>query len=216
MISKRRKTKTIRKNQKKRSNRGRRLHRMKMEGGLILNEKIPLAYFNGIENVTPTKRNNDDKNPINICYITKSHLDNRKSKLIEFKGLYDTHLDKMKTKIYNHEYFNYYIIKNIQEKTPPVFYSYSYIYGNNESLEQHHTPILPIIEEYVGAGFTLEQLLRAELEYITIDAILLVKVPNITKIVNADKSAEKIKRENAIMGIIDNVRSDGYDSTRLQ
>lgn len=190
MISKRRKTATLRKNQRKRSNRGRRLHRMKMRGGVFPNDKIPLSKFNGVEDLQMQGgiKIEDANIPANILQL-------RNKELIELKGSLDAQLSN---KPYTYGYFNNYIIKPIQNDVS-VFRTYS----KGEIPIIHHTAILPIIEEYMGAGFTLEQLLRAELEYITIDAILNVKVPDISAI------ADLYTRNEKNVEIRDNVQSDG-------
>lgn len=192
MISKRRKTATLRKNQRKRSNRGRRLHRMKMRGGVFPNDKIPLSKFNGVEDLQMR-----GSFTIEDANIPLDRLQLRKTKLIELK---ESLKEQLPNKPYTYEYFNRYIIKPIQNDMS-VFHMYSQ--GDIPNDTTHHTAILPIIEEYMGAGFTLEQLLRAELEYITIDAILNVKVPDISAI------TDFYKRNETNVEIRDNVQSDG-------
>jgi hypothetical protein len=199
MISKRRKTTTLRKKYRKCSNRVRRLHRMKMRGGVFPDDKISLTEFNGIENLKLEK----PEKPIDEYSMSSSIVKDRNVKLIEFKQNLDSFLSGLgDNKSYTRENFHHYVTQAIEKDT--IFRKYSSTYNDGTDI-QYPTAILPIILEYLHAGFTLEQLLRAEFEYITIDKILLAEVPNIREISNPFKRSEQTIKSKK------NVLSDRYD-----
>jgi len=97
---------------------------------------------------------------------------------------------------YNREYFKEGVLDKINNNTFKEYYDgddrKTYLYS-----KYSRGFILPILKEYLHAGFTPEQLLRAELEDITITAILNEIVPNIsieTRLTNIQQS--KAMREN--------------------
>ena len=190
MISKRRKTKTIRKNQRKRSNRVRRLHRMKMYGGAFPNDNIPLTQFKYSE----TRENFPDDGY--RWYIPTEIFTTRINQLIESIKFLDGVLNTGKTNqvSYNREYFKEGVFDKINKN-----YTFKQYYNSNSGRDYISSSgfILPILKEYLKAGFTPEQLLRAELEDITITEILKEIVPNIsieTPLTNIDQS--KAMRKN--------------------
>ena len=190
MISKRRKTKTIRKNQRKRSNRVRRLHRMKMRGGVFPNDAIPLTQFKHSDT--------GEHFPKSSYYITPNTLQSRIGYLQRYKRDLDTLLNKgtdNETQ-YTHDLFKEGVFdrieKDIKEKIR-LFQKHSpYTYDDDRFFRVVSQGfILPILNEYLAAGFTPEELLRAELDDITITAILNEIVPaidNSTPLTNVRQS----------------------------
>jgi hypothetical protein len=176
MISKRRKNATLRKKQqtqRKRSHRVRRGNRFQI-GGNIPDSYIPLSWF-------------DKKFKLANYFLTPEQIEKRNSELSIFKQNLDTFLSSTSGK-YTLDNFNEYVTKAIDKS--PEFKTGQYYYSNSTHLrvgitDKHpkvfeHT-IWPRIKDYINAGFTPEQLLRAELLDITINDILDVVLPNLYK-----------------------------------
>lgn len=173
MVSKRRKTTTLRKkqhNQRKRSHRVRRGNRFQI-GGNIPDGYIPLSRF-GI--------------PFANLFLTPEQIIDRQNELSTFKKNLDTFLITNSGK-YTPNYFKEYVIDAIDKS--PKFKTYQYYYSTSTPLRTGITnsftkkldnTIWPRIKEYINAGFTPEELLRAELPDITINAILDVKTPSLS------------------------------------
>jgi hypothetical protein len=189
MISKRRKTATLWKNQRKCSNRGRRLHRMKMRGGVFPNDNILLSQFKHTQTHTHF--------PKSSCYITPATLQKRIEYLQKYKAALDELLNKGKDNEthYTHDLFKEGVLDRINENIH-IFQKYSPNPYNDQSFDYVRPGfILPILNEYLAAGFTPEELLRAELDDITITAILNEIVPAIdTSTILTNKRQSKSMR----------------------
>jgi hypothetical protein len=207
MISKRRKTATLRKNQRKRSNRGRRLHRMKMRGGVFPNDNILLTQFKNSETrkhlIIPENRAHQ---------ITPEILNARIEALKKLKKQFDSLLlntEGMKDP-YTHDNFTNHVLKNMEQSI--IFSKYHNPFSYREPEYMYTDPgfILPILNEYLAAGFTPEELLRAELDDITITAILNEIVPMITY------SDNIIINRGQIRPMKEKILKYGYDVAFLQ
>ena len=190
---------------------------MKMYGGAFPEEFIPLSKFKEIGNVKPSNPPDVDNDPVKWCYISPAQLKNRHKKLEELKSKCDDYVSKTTKKLYTKNIFYESIIKIIREnkEIAKIFKAYTYQYGGgsrHKTEEEHNTVILPIIDEYLYTGLTLEQLLRAELEYITIDDILLLKIPNIGNIL----PNQQFEHDKKVMEIKANILRDNYDEEKLK
>jgi len=145
-----------------------------MYGGAFPEDSIPLTKF---------KDSDTRKHFTSLsCTITPVTLKNRIEYLQKYKDELDKSLNKGKSneKQYTPEFFNEGVLKRIKEENIRMFQRYSPQYSYDQYFEYVHPAfILPILNEYLAAGFTPEELLRAELDDITITAILNEIVPNI-------------------------------------